>query len=99
MGPSARKVGEPVSGDLQGRANSVSQVDEISDMVPAFWLCGSAGWVGSENGQWPLPTFLSGRKLSPSSHLQARRFSFSQYATGAFQVATPVLKLRGSESE
>ena len=28
-----------------------------------------------------------------------RHFSFSQYATGAFQAVTPVLELRGSESE
>ena len=33
-----------------------------------------------------------------SAHLDARHFSFSQYATGAFQAATPVLELRGSES-
>ena len=37
---------------------------------------------GSEKGQWRLPTFLSGRKLSASSHLDARHFGFSQYATG-----------------
>ena len=46
-----------------------------------------------------LPTFLSGRKLSPSSHIDARHFSCSLYATGAFQAATPVLELKGSESE
>ena len=28
------------SGDLQGRSNSVSQFDGVSDMVPAYWLCG-----------------------------------------------------------
>ena len=38
------------------------------------------------------------RKLSPSSCLYARHFSSSLYATGAFQAATPVLELRGSES-
>ena len=53
---------------------------------------------GSEKGQWPLPTFLSGRKLSLSSHLDARHFSFSLYAPGTFQAASPVLELRGSES-
>ena len=46
-----------------------------------------------------LPAFLSGRKLSPSSHLDARHFSFSLYTTGTFQAATPVLELRGSEFE
>ena len=34
-----------------------------------------------------------------SARLDARHFSFSQYTTGAFQAATPVLELRGSESE
>ena len=56
-------------------------------------------WEGSEKGQWPLPAFLSGRKLSPSSHHNARHFSFFLYATSAFQAATPMLELRGSESE
>ena len=32
---------------------------------------------GSEKGQWPLPTFLSGTKLFPSSYLDARHFSSS----------------------
>ena len=54
---------------------------------------------GSEEGQWPLPTFLSGRKLSPSSHLDASHFSFSLYVTAAFQATTTVLELRGGESE
>ena len=33
------------------------------------------------------------------AHLDARHFSFSLCATGAFQAATLVLELRGSESE
>ena len=49
---------------------------------------------GSEKGQWPLTAFLSGRKLSPSSHCDARHFSSSLYATGAFQAPTLVLELR-----
>ena len=53
----------------------------------------------SEKEQWLLPTFLSGRRLSPSSCLDARYFSSSLYATVAFQAATLVLELRGSESE
>ena len=57
------------------------------------------GWVGSGKGQWPLPTFLSGRELFPSSNLDAGQFSSSLCATGAFQPATPVLELRGRESE
>ena len=54
---------------------------------------------GSENGQYPLLAFLSGRKLPPSSCLDARHFSSSLYVTGVFQVATPVLELRGTASE
>ena len=53
----------------------------------------------SEKKQWPLPAILSGRKLSSSSHLNARHFSSSLYATGAFQVSTLVLELRGGEPE
>ena len=53
---------------------------------------------GSEKGQGPLPAFLSGRKLSPSSCLNATHFG-SFHATGAFQAAGMVLELRGSESE
>ena len=34
-----------------------------------------------------------------STHPDARHFSLSLYTTGAFQAATPVLELRGSESE
>ena len=54
---------------------------------------------GLEKGQWPLLTFLSGRKLSPSSCIDATYFTFSLFATGAFQAATLVLELRGSESK
>ena len=53
----------------------------------------------SEKGQWPLPAFLFGRKLPLSSCLDARHFSFSLYATGAFEAVTLVLELRGNESE
>ena len=52
---------------------------------------------GSEKGQWPLPTFLSRRKLFPSSRLNARHFSSSLNATGAFQAATLVLELHEFE--
>ena len=85
-----------VSGDLQDGANSVSQVDGISDIAPTCWHCVGEG---STKGQWPLPAFLSERKLSPSSHLEARHFSSSLDATGACQAAAVVLELRGSESD
>ena len=55
----------------------------------ALWLCG--GTMASN--------FLSGRKLSPSSCMDARHFSVSLYATVAFQAATLVMELRGSELE
>ena len=32
-----------VSGDLHGGANSVSQVDGVSNMAPAFQLCATIG--------------------------------------------------------
>ena len=57
-------------------------------------LCGD-----SPKEQWPVPAFLSGRKLSSHCGLNARYFTSSLYATDAFQAATVVLELTGSESE
>ena len=48
-----------------------------------------------------LPDSLQGgfrKGTMASARLDARHFSFSQYTTGAFQAATPVLELRGNES-
>ena len=45
------------SGNHQGDANNVSQVDGVSDMAPACHLCGSVG-EGSVKEQWPLPAAL-----------------------------------------
>ena len=64
------------SGSIQGGVNSVNQVDEVSDMAPACQLCGSVGG-GLRKG------------TMASAHLDGRHFSFSLYATGAFQAATP----------
>ena len=75
-----------VSGDLQGRSNSVSQVDGDSDMTTACRLSGCDG------GRPRKGTMAS---ACPS----ARHFSLSHYATGALQAATLALELRGSESE
>ena len=50
---------------------------------PACWLCGGG---------------LSKRTMA-SAHLDARHFSLSLNITGAFQATTPVLELRGNESE
>ena len=88
-------VGQSLRGFLV--RDSVSQVDGVSAMAltVSVALCGE----GSENGKWPLPTFLEERKQSPSSLLDARHFSSFLYATDAFKDATLVLELRGSESE
>ena len=79
-------------------ANSVSQGDGVSDMAPPSSFVALWG-KDSEKEQWPLPTFLSGRKLSPSSCPDTRDLCSSLYAIGAFQDVTLVLELRGSESE
>ena len=72
-------------------------------MESEIWLLSAdsvALWgEGSEKDQWPLSAFLTGRKLSPSSCLDARHFSSSLHVTGDFQAATPLLELRGNESE
>ena len=72
-----------VSGDLQSKSNIVSQIDGVSDMAPAYWLCEGRVIKGT----------------MASAHLDTRQFCSSYYAAAAFQAATPVLELRGSESE
>ena len=69
-----------------GRANSVSQMDGVSDMAPACWLCGSV--VGG---------FRKGAMAS--ALLNARHFISFPYATGTFQAGLLVLELKGSECE
>ena len=76
MGGPVSWVGRRLRGS-PGWGNIVSQVDGVSDMSPACCICGSLVGVGSEKGQWPLPPFLFGRKLSPSSCPDARPFSSS----------------------
>ena len=73
-----------VSGEHTGRSNSVSQIDGVSDMAPACWLYGGKDF---RNG------------TMASAFLDARHFSSSLCTTGAFQAATLVLELRGSESD
>ena len=89
---------EPQGISRMGQTVLVSQVDGSKIWLPpsssvALW--GEA----SEKEQWSLLLDLSKRKPSRSSHLDARYFSSSLYATGAFQAATLVLELRGSECE
>ena len=54
-------------------------------MVPVFWFCGTLG------GE-----FRSGTMASV--HLDVRHFSFSLYATDAFQDATQLMEHKRSES-
>ena len=84
MGPSAGWG--VVSGDIQGVSNSVSQVDGVSDMAPAYWLFGSVG-----------RDFRKGTVASAC--LDARHFIFSLYVTRTFQAVTPLLELKGRKSE
>ena len=59
-----------------------------------------ARWMGSQ--MWQLTGFCGGgfrKGTMASAHLDARHFSLPLPASGALQVATPVLELRGSESE
>ena len=79
-------LGEPISWvrwSLQGRSKSVSHADGVSETGAACMLC--EGRVQ--------------KRVMASVHLDSRHFTSSPYATGVFQAATPVLELRGSESE
>ena len=87
-----------VSGDLQGGVNCVSQVDGVSDMAPTCQLCVSV--VGGLRKGTMASFCLSVWENSvPSSHFDARHFSSSPSAIGAFPTATRVLELRESKSE
>ena len=66
--------------------SSQTVLDKFSDMAPACWPHGSVGG-GFRKG------------TMASACLDARHFSFSLYATGAFLAATLALELRGSKSE
>ena len=78
----------------QGGAYRVSQAVGDSDVC-----CRTVALCGQRAQKSSLFTALSGRKLSPSSHPDARHFSSSPYATGALQGAALVLEPKGSESE
>ena len=80
----AHKLGAPESLVI----STVGQTVLVRLMVSQIWhqLADSVGGMFSKG-------------TMASAHLDARHFSFSLYATGAFQVAAPVLELRGSESE
>ena len=94
-------LGGPVSWVGRSLRGSPGQGTVLARLMESqIWnLLGTLWEEGSEKEQWPLPTFLSGRKLLPKSRLETRYFSSFLYATGAFQAATPVLELRWNGSE
>ena len=85
-------MGGPVSCKLGGvESLGISKAGQtvLASLIESqIWhqLAGSVAlWgEGLEKGQWPLFTLMSDA-------------SFSQYATGTSQAATPVLEFRGSE--
>ena len=74
------------SGNHEDGANSVSQVDGDSDMVPACWLCG--GRVQQRNNDL-CQHFYLGESCPLSSHPVARKFSCSLYVSGALLELLP----------
>ena len=93
----ARTLGGAESLGISNVGQSVSQVDGISDMAPACWLCSRGGRV--RKGTMASFCLSVWENSVPSSHLDARHFSSSLYATGSFQAATLMLELRGSKSD
>ena len=76
----------------------MNYVDGISDVVSLlFGFVLGRAQKGNNASAWSSG-LLSGKKLSLSTHTDARHFSFSLCVTGALPVAAPVLELGGSES-
>ena len=48
--------------DLQGKSNSVSQVDGVSDVAPVCQLCGGEGL---EKKKWPVLALMPDTSVSP----------------------------------
>ena len=68
-------------------------------MAPTCQFCGSVQ-EEIKNGTMASTHLSVWERAAPSSHSDARHFSSSPYATGAFQAATMVvLELRGNTSE
>ena len=76
----------------------MNQVDGVSNMV--LPLCVSMWGMAQKRDNSRCLAFgvLCRRKLSPSTHPDARHFSFSPHATGASSATATVLEPRGSES-
>ena len=73
-----------------GRAESLRLSPVLTRLMESqMWhqLAGSVALWGEVFRKWTMA----------SARLDARYFSFSLYATGIFQAATPVLELRGSK--
>ena len=76
---------EGVSRDLQGRSHRVNQIDGALDMATVYWLCW--GRAQQRDSEWPVLPLMPDPLVSLC------------ITTEALQAATPVLELRGSESE
>ena len=63
-------------------------------MAPACWFCGSMCVYVLKGGRGQFR-----KEMMASAYLDTRNFSSSLYAAGAFQAASLVLELKGSESE
>ena len=89
------------SGNHQGRANIMNQVDGVSDMAPmaqpALWLC----WRRAQRRNNGLcQHFCLGDSCSKALILMLYNSVPPHMSlSGAFQSAAPELDLRGSESE
>ena len=87
------------AGNYQGGANSVSQVDGVSEMAPACWPCGSLGRAPKGiaasviTSVWgkaaPTPAFAPMPGNSVPSHMSLVPFS----------LLPPALELREGESQ
>ena len=84
-----------VSGNHHSGANSVNQFDGDSDMASASWLCVER--AQKRNSGLCQHLFLE-KAAHTGSCPNTGQFSFSSYASGAFQAAAPVLEFRGSKS-
>ena len=80
----ALKFSGQVSGDHQGGASNVSQVDVESDTAPVVWLFGGRA---QKRNNGLCQNFHLGESYPSSYHLNARLLSFFLYVSGAFWAA------------
>ena len=84
------------SGNHQGRANNVSQVDGVSDMVPVCHLC--EGRVYQRKNDLCQHFCLGENCPSPLAPTLIPD-NFLSFVSDAFQAAVPELELKGFESK